>query len=162
MGVSARDPVLRQYRVLLAFGIVAVLILLAGLLEFIYFEPFGQSGGPSVRIVGIFRYDPHTHKTIGADQRTFSRADSFAAVVDWSALPDSITVQAVWFDSFENVVGAVGPAKPSALAFEPTVPAVVPAGLKYHLPGQYIFAVERVNAGQPVQVLGRRIVLVER
>ena len=104
----------------------------------------------------------HSHEFVGADQRTFSRADSFAAVVDWSALPDSITVQAVWFDSFENVVGAVGPANPCALAFEPTVPAVVPAGLKYHLPGQYIFAVERVNAGQPVQVLGRRIVLVER
>ena len=52
--------------------------------------------------------------------------------------------------------------KPSVLASDPAVPAVVPAGLKYHLPGQYIFAVERVNAGQPVQVLGRRIVLVER
>ena len=159
--MPARDPVLRLYRVLLGYGAVALVILLAGAVEFVYFEPFGAAG-PSVRIMGVFRYDPVKHSTIGGDQRTFSRSDSFAAVVDWSTLPDNITVQAVWFDSFENVVGSAGPAHPSALQSQTTIPAAIPEGLKYHLPGQYIFAVERLNGSLPVQVLARRIVLVER
>ena len=110
----------------------------------------------------MYRYDPTTHKTLGPDQRTFTRSDSFAAVVDWSGLPDSITVQAIWYDAFQNVVGGVGPGRPSELSADTVIPAKVAEGLKYHLPGQYIFAVERLDGNLPVEVLGRRIVLVER
>jgi hypothetical protein len=38
----------------------------------------------------------------------------------------------------------------------------VPHDLKYHLPGEYIFAVERLAGGRPVEVLGRRLVEVLR
>jgi len=162
VAAAARDPVDKLYRLLLAYGIVAIIILTAGVVEFLHFEPFGQTAGARASIVGVYQYDPATHKTEGPDRRTFARDESFATVVDWSTLPDSMTVEALWYDSFENVVGSVGAAKPSALANETVIPAAIPEGLRYHLPGEYIFAVERLDGGQPVEVLGRRIVLVER
>jgi len=82
--------------------------------------------------------------------------------VDWSGLPDNITVEAVWFDSFENIVGSVGPGTPVELRDRTIVPAEVPQGLKYHLPGQYIFAIERLDNGRPVEVIARSVVYVER
>jgi hypothetical protein len=162
VGASAHDPVNTLYRIVLAYGVIAVLILIAGAAEFAYFEPFSKSSGLEVHVVGVFEYDPATRQTSGPDQRTFTRGDSFAAVVDWSGLPNNITVQAVWFDGFENVVGGVGPGHPSELATSTIIPALVPQGLKFHLPGEYIFAVERLNGTLPVEVLARRIVLVER
>jgi len=162
VGASANDPVNTLYRILLTYGVIGVLILIAGAAEFAYFEPFSKSSGLKVHIVGVFEYDPATRHTSGPDQRTFTRSDSFAAVVDWSGLPKDITVQAVWLDGFENVVGGAGPGHPSELAASTIIPALVPPGLKYHLPGQYIFAVERINGNLPVEVLARRIVLVER
>jgi hypothetical protein len=42
------------------------------------------------------------------------------------------------------------------------VPVIVPPGLHHSLPGHYSFVVERLKDGRPVEVLGRRIVLVER
>ena len=69
-GVAAgpRDPVFTLYRTLLAYGAVAILILLAGAAEFIYFEPFGKPAGVTVHIAGVYRYDPTTHKTFGPDR----------------------------------------------------------------------------------------------
>lgn len=162
MAVGQRDPVTVLYRTLLVFAAVGVLILIAGVGEFLYFEPVGASQGLNAHIVGVFHYNPTARQTFGPNTQTFSRGDQFAAVVDWSTLPDSITVQAVWIDSFQNIVGTAGPDKPSELQGEGTIPAEVPPNLRYHLPGGYIFAVERVVNGQAVEVLGRRIVEVER
>lgn len=161
MTEAQSDPVSGLYRTLLAFAAVGVIILTAGLVEFAHFEPIAVSG-LHARIVGVYRYDPATHQTSGPDTQTFARADDFAAVVDWSGLPDSITVQALWYDGFQNVVGSAGPDRPSALREDTTIPAAVPADLKFHLPGEYIFAIERVVDGQPVEVLARRFVEVER
>ena len=155
------DPVAGLYRTLLVFAAVGILILAAGLAEFAYFEPVNPSG-LHVHIVGVFHYDPATNQTSGPDEQTFGRADQFAAVVDWSGLPNTVTVQALWFDSFQNVVGSAGPNVPSEMAGDKVIPAAVPKDLKFHLPGEYIFAVERVVGGQPVEVLGRRIVEVDR
>jgi len=159
--VRQNDPVTGLYRTLIAFAAVGVLILVAGLAEFAYFEPVNSSG-LHVHIVGVFRYDPATHQTSGPDRQVFTRSDQFAAEVDWSGLPSNVVVQAVWFDSFQNVVGSAGPDVPSRLAGDRLIPAKVPSGLKFHLPGEYIFAVERVVGGQPVEVLARRIVEVQR
>lgn len=155
------DPVTGLYRTLLAFAAVAILILVAGLAEFAYFEPVSPSG-LHARIVGIYAYDPTSHTTSGPDRQAFARADQFAAVVDWSGLPDTETFQGIWFDSFQNVVGSQGPGTPSALRDHTIIPAEVESGLKYHLPGQYIFVVERLSGGQPVEVLARRVVEVQR
>ena len=100
--------------------------------------------------------------TSGPDRGSFARNEEFAAVVDWSGLPDNVTVEAVWYDSFENLVGRVGPDSPSRLRSQTIVAAAVPQGLKYHLPGEYIFAIERLDNGRPVEVIGRRVVYVER
>jgi len=162
VAVSARDPVITLYRTLLAYGVVGLVILTAGVVEFLHFEPFGGAGTPPAHIVGIYRYDPATGQTSGPDQRSFARDQLFAAVVDWSSLPDNITAQAVWYDGFGNVVGRVGPGTPSELKDHNIVPAEVPEGLKYHLPGGYIFAVERLRGDLPVEVLARRLVQVER
>jgi hypothetical protein len=162
VAADQRDPVVTLYRTLLVYGLIALVILTAGLVEFLHFEPFGETAGVHAHIVGIYLYDPATGQTSGPDRRAFARGEQFAAVVDWSGLPDSITVQAVWYDSFGNIVGQVGPGKPSELKSHRTIPAEKPSGLKYHLPGEYIFAVERLDGGQPVEVLARRLTEVDR
>jgi hypothetical protein len=155
------DPVRTLYRTLLVFDIVAILILAIGLGEFLYFERPGQGTGVTAR-VGVYLYDPATGKTVGPERSTFTRDQQFAAVVDWSSLPQDIIVDARWYDSFEAIVGRVGPATPAQLADATIVPVALPTGLKHNLPGQYIFVVERLESGVPVEVLARRVVLVER
>jgi hypothetical protein len=159
---ASYDPVRSLYRALLFFDIVAILILAIGLGEFLYFEPPGQGTGAKATIVGVYQYDPATRATIGPDRRTFLRTEQFAALVDWTSLPQTIAVDARWYDSFEALVGRVGPGTPAQLADQTIVPVGVPAGLKHNLPGQYVFVVERLDSGVPVEVLARRIVLVER
>lgn len=162
MAVGQRDPVVTLYRVLLGCATAGVLILVAGLGEFAYFEPFTQTSGVHADISGVFSYDPSTHQTSGPNRSVFRRTEQFAAVVNWSSLPPNITAQAIWYDGFGNVVGEVGPAAPSALQDHTVIPAELPQGLPYHLPGQYIFAVERVQDGLPVEVLARRLIEVTR
>jgi hypothetical protein len=155
------DPVRTLYRALLVFDIAAILILAVGLGEFLYFERPGQSTGVTAR-VGVYLYDPATGKTSGPERSTFARDQQFAAVVDWSSLPPDIIVDARWYDGFEAMVGRVGPGTPARLADSPIVPVGVPTGLKHNLPGQYVFVVERLEGGVPVEVLARRVILVER
>jgi hypothetical protein len=156
------DPVRTLYRTIVACGAAGLLILTIGVVEFIHFEPYGQNGGTAAAIVGVYAYDPATKTTSGPDESTFGRDQTFAAVVDWSSLHSNITVDARWYDSFENVVGHVGPATPAQLGPMSTVPVDVAEGFRYNLPGHYIFVVERIDGGQPVEILSRRIILVSR
>jgi hypothetical protein len=155
------DQVQTLYRTLLVFATVAVVILAVGLVEFVYFEPPGQTSGASARIVGIFHYDPAAGTTLGADRSSFTRNEEFAAEVSWSGLPDNLSVDARWYDVFGSVVGRVGPSTPAQLGNYSVVPVKVPQGLHHNLPGHYTFVVERLQGGVPVEVLARRIVLVE-
>jgi hypothetical protein len=156
------DPVRTLYRALLVFDVVAILILAIGLGEFVYFEPPGQTTGLKATIVGVYLYNPATHATSGPDRRTFLRTEQFAAVVDWTSLPQTITVDARWYDSFEAIVGRVGPGTPAQLTGQTIVPVGVPVSQQHNLPGQYVFVVERLDNGVPVEVIARRIVLVDR
>jgi len=160
--VRVYDPVRTLYRTLLIFDIVAILILAAGLTEFFYFEPPGQQTGLTATITGVYQYDAATNKTFGAERSTFTRTQLFAAVVDWKSLPPNVTVDARWYDNLESIVGSVGPGTPAQLENQPIVPIALPTHLKHNLPGQYIFVVERWANGIPVEVIARRIVLVER
>jgi len=162
VAAAQRDPVVTLYRTLLVYGLIGLVILTAGLVEFLHFEPFGVTAGVHAHIAGVYLYDPSTSQTTGPDRSMFGRNEQFAGVVDWSGLPNSLTVQAIWYDSFGNIVGQAGPAQPSALGSHRIVPAQKPNGLKYHLPGQYIFAVERLQGDLPVEVLARRLVEVQR
>jgi hypothetical protein len=156
------DQLQTLYRTLLVFATVAVLILAVGLVEFVYFEPPGQTTGAKARIAGVYQYDPSTGNTVGPDRPSFARSEEFAAVVDWSGLPPELSVDARWYDTFGNIVGRVGPSTPAQLGQRSTVPVTVPHGLHHNLPGHYTFVVERLEGGLPVEVLARRIVLVER
>jgi hypothetical protein len=160
--VAPYDQILTLYRTLLVFATIAVVILAVGLVEFVYFEPPGQTTGATAHIVGVFEYDPATGTTQGPDRTTFARTDEFAAVIDWSHLPPDLVVDARWFNSFGSLVGRVGPGTASELGPRSTVPVIVPSGLHHSLPGHYTLVVERLKDGRPVEVLGRRIVLVER
>lgn len=156
------DQLRTLYRTLLVFATAAVVILAVGLVEFVYFEPPGQTTGARARIVGVYQYDGATGKTIGPDTTSFARTEEFAAVADWSGLPPNLNVDARWYDTFGNIVGRVGPSTPVQLGPRSTVPVTAPQGLHHNLPGHYTFVVERLQGGLPVEVLARRIVLVER
>jgi len=159
---AAVDQVRTLYRTVLVYAAVSILIFVAGLAEFAYFEPFGQHSGLRVHIVGVYQYDPEHKTTIGPDSNSFPRTVVFAAVVDWSSLPKNIVVDARWYDSFGNVVGAVGPGTADRLASQTVVPVQMTPPFHHMLPGHYTFVVQRYAGGVPVEVLGRRIVLVER
>jgi hypothetical protein len=156
------DQVQVLYRTLLVFATVAVVILAVGLVEFVYFEPPGQATGAKARIVGVYAYDPSTGNSLGTDRSAFTRTEDFAAVVDWSGLPPDLNVDARWYDAFGSVVGRIGPSTPAKLGNFSIVAVVTPPGLHHSLPGDYTFVVERLQGGVPVEVLARRIVLVER
>jgi hypothetical protein len=162
VAAAAVDDVRPLYRTILAFGALAVVILVAGAVEFIYFEPLGQRTANQARIEGVFVYDPQTKSTVGKDQDSFSRDQAFAAKVDWQSLPGDLVVGARWYDSFGDVVTDVGPAPASQLADHDVIAVEVPSGEEQNLPGHYLFVVERYRNGQAVEVLGRRIVLVKR
>ena len=156
------DLVRTLYRTLLVFAAVSVLILVAGLVEFAYFEPQGHHTGLKATIAGVYVYDPDKKATVGPDRNSFPRTVQFAAVLDWSTLPKNVVVDARWYDGFGNVVGSLGPATPDKLAGQTIVPVKVPPGFSHNLPGHYVFVVERYEGGLPVEVIGRRVVLVER
>jgi len=156
------DQVPTLYRTLLVYAATSLLIFIAGLVEFAYFEPPGQHTGLKATIVGVYQYDPDHNTLIGPDKSSFPRTSQFAAVVDWSSLPQNMIFDARWYDAFENIVGSAGPGAPQDLAAHSIVPVRVPPGLQHNLPGHYIFVVERWEGGVPVEVIGRRVVMVER
>ncbi|TAN35100.1 hypothetical protein EPN29_00285 [bacterium] len=162
MDAASYDQVRTLYRTLLVFATAGVIILTIGLVEFVHFEPPGQSSGARARITGVYEYDPATRLTYGPDQSGFARTQDFAAVVDWSSLPPGITVDARWYDTFGDIVGRVGPSTPDKLVDQTVIPVSVPQGFKHSLPGRYTFVVERFNGDVPVEVLARRFILVER
>lgn len=162
MAPTTHDQLRTLYRTLLVFATVGVLILCVGLIEFVYFEPPGQSTGVRATIVGVYRYDTATRQTNGGDRSEFARADRFAAVVDFASLPSTLPVDARWYDTFGSLRGQVGPGPAGDLPAHAVVPVEVPEGNKFVLPGRYTFVVERLSGGTPVEVLARRFVVVER
>ncbi len=162
MNAVTYDQLRTLYRTLLVFATAGVVVLAIGLVEFVYFEPPGQTSGAKAHIVGVYRFDGDTGQTVGADQSEFPRNQEFAAVVDWRSIPDNLTVDARWYDDFGTLRGSAGPAHPSELAAHPIVAVLVPPGFRYVFPGRYTFVIERLENGMPVEVLGRRFVLVDR
>ncbi len=163
MSAVSYDQLTVLYRTLLVFATVGVVILSIGLVQFVYFERPGEGTGVKAHIVGVFTYDPASKTTSGPDRSEFARTDDFAAVVDWTSLPAGFVVDARWYDTVGSMRGLVGPAHPQALVAQSTIPVEVPPDLHYVLPGRYTFVVERIGSdGVPVEVLGRRFVLVDR
>jgi hypothetical protein len=155
------DEILPLYRAIRLVGVMAIVIFAAGIAEFVSFEPPGQATGTVARITGVYAYDPAARTVTGPAAERFGRDQPFAAIVDWSSIPSGTVVAARWFDSFGEVVGAVGPGPAGSMA-ETAVPVALPRGLRRNIPGTYLFVVERMARGQAVEVLARRLVEVER
>jgi len=162
LSATTYDQLRVLYRTLLVFATVGVVILSVGLLQFVYFERPGQETGVKAHIVGVFKYDPAGKQTAGPARSEFARSDVFAAVVDWSSLPANLVVDARWYDTFGSMRGVVGPAYANDLSADSIIPVEVPDNARFVLPGRYTFVVERIQDGVPVEVLGRRFVLVDR
>ena len=137
MKADPYDQTRTLYRTLLVFATISVLVLVIGLIEFVYFEPPGQASGAKAHIVGVYAYDPATHATSGSDESQFPRTQQFAALVDWTSVPSNLKVDARWYDAFGDVVGRAGPSSPDQLIDHSTVPIVVPTGYHHSLPGRY-------------------------
>jgi hypothetical protein len=150
------------YRTLLVFATVGAVVLAIGLVQFAYFEPFGEMTGATATIVGVYEYNSATGQIQGPDRSEFPREGEFAARVDWTSLPSNLVVDARWYDSFGTLRGQVGPGSPADLVDKSIVPVLVPEGYHYVLPGRYTFVVERLRNDLPVEVLGRRFVRVDR
>ena len=158
--IAPSDEIRPLYRAIQLVGLLAVLVFVAGLIEFLAFEPPGQSSGTVARVTGVFPYDPASGGVAGAPRLSFGRNEEFAAVVDWASIPPATVVAARWFDAFGEVVGQAGPGPAGSL---PEVVPVTPTrDLRSNLPGTYLFVVERINRGVPVEVLARLLVQVER
>ena len=67
------------YWAMVSLGVVGILILSAGLLDFFSFEPLGQRTGAHATVKGVFHYDPETKQVNGGDTRRFTADDAFAA-----------------------------------------------------------------------------------
>jgi len=159
--IGTADEIRPLYRAMLMLGVVAVVILGLGLVDFFAFEPLGEHSGITVRVVGVFHVDPTTGATAGPGRSKFTPTEAFAAVVDWSAVPGTTIVGATWLNSLGETVGEVRPKPGSALTeSDRTVPVKVPTGRTRNIPGEYVFVAERFRGGQPVEVLARRLVLV--
>jgi hypothetical protein len=157
--VAQADETRPVFRLLLALGVAGVVILAIGLAQFVHFEPPGQRTGQAVRIDGVYDYDTKTGSISGGIKDHFRTNEPFAAVVDWRSLPPDLTVGANWFSGgFALDAGGVGPARAADLSEKTVVP--VNRGTMRFPAGDYEFVVERYNGNRPVEVLGRKWVIV--
>ena len=160
---AAQESLGPLYRLMLGLGAIGVVILALGMVTIFKFAPPGQHSGLKVRIVGVYAYDPVQHRVLGRPATHFPRTQPFAAKVDWASLPGGVIVGARWYNALDEPVGGVGPASAASLAAQNAlVPVMTPPGLHANLPGNYILAVVRYSGGQPVELLGRGVVLVDR
>jgi hypothetical protein len=147
------------FRLLVGLGVAGIVILAIGLAQFVHFEPPGQRTGQAVSIGGVYDYNVKTGSVFGGAKDHFRTDEPFAAVVDWRSLPADLRVGANWFSGgFALNAGGVGPARAADLA-ERTVVAVNRGSQRFPA-GRYEFVVERYSGGRPVEVLGRRSVIV--
>lgn len=159
--IDAREDFRPLYWTMLGLGVVAVLILALGFATLLHFAPPGQRTGYRAHVAGVFPYDPEAGEVDGPPMTRFRRDQPFAARVEWDQLPETITVGARWYDSFDSQVGAVGPAPAGDLARQEAVVAVrTPPGFHANLPGTYTLYVVRYSGGQPVELLGTDSVVV--
>ncbi|MFY9614037.1 MAG: hypothetical protein WAT58_01440 [Candidatus Dormiibacterota bacterium] len=141
-------------------GSIGALILLLGVVLFLYYEPIDeQTGNTNARITGVYKYDLGSGQKRGNSTARFTSNDVPAAVVDWGSVPPDMEVGAHWFDDHGQLVGGVGPAAAASLPTRP-IPIDVDADTLIP-PGGYVFVVERYAGGRSVQVLARSAIRVD-
>ena len=147
-----RNP---TFLAMVAFGLIGLLVLLAGLGLYVYFEPVNQNTGTAVQVTAIKRYEPSTGTVSGRSRTQFTSNEIPAAVIDWHGVSSGLVVEAGWYDqdlSDATALNTVGPRPARAM------PAAIPlVREKSQLsPGIYLFIVGRYAGGRVVEVLARQ------
>lgn len=161
--VETHDELLPLYRVMLALGVVAVVILAVGFASLLRFAPPGERTGYRAQVTGVFAYDPSTGSIVGPSATRFPRDQPFAARVDWQGLPPNMLVGARWTDSLDDDVGGIS-ARPAGTlaASDALIPVRTPREFRTNLPGRYTLTVVRYANDQPVELLASARVTVLR
>lgn len=144
---------------MLAFGMVGLLVLLAGLGLYIYFEPVNQNTGTTVQVTGIKEYHPDTGTVSGRSRTRFGSDQIPAAVIDWHGVSSGLRVEAGWYDeqvSNGTALNTVGP-RPAG-----SMPRAIPLvrDRSRLSSGVYLFIVGRYSGGRIVEVLARQEAVV--
>jgi hypothetical protein len=148
---------------MLALGLAGLLVLALGFAVLLRFAPPGQRTGVRAHIVGVFPCDPVACQPSGPRAIRFPRDQRFTAQVDWSSLPRDMVVGARWTDSLDDEVGTVTPQPAGLLAdHEVLIPVTTPPEFHANLPGLYTLTVVRYSGGEPVELLARASVVVQR
>lgn len=143
-----------HFRVMTAFGLVGVLVLVVGALLFAHFQPVTSPSGIRVSLA-MQRYDPSTHSVSGPSTTVFTARQIPAAVLRWGGAPDGVQVGGGWFDNTGYPITQVGPGRPDAM------PRVIPLTDSGPVPADtYVFAVGRYQDGRMVEVLAQTQVRV--
>lgn len=158
MQTRSPEQHLRQntaFLAMVAFGLAGLLILLAGLGLYLYFEPVNENTGTSVQVTAIKRYDPQTGTVSGRSRTQFGSNQIPAAVIDWHGVSSGLVVQAGWYDESLGDAAALTTVGPRPAGSMPAaIPLTTDAGQLS--PGLYLFIVGRYAGGRVVEVLARQ------
>lgn len=163
--IETHDDLRPLYRVMLALGLVAVLILAFGFALLLKFAPPGQRSGYRAQVTGVYVYDGSTGSISGSPMTRFHRTQLFAAQVEWEKLPPDMLVSARWTDSLDDEAGTTEPTPAPAGSLarqEGLVPVRASREFHTNLPGEYTLTVVRYAHGQPVELLASARVTVLR
>lgn len=141
---------------MLVLGAVSVVLLLLGLTNLVEASMPWAHTGAHTQVLGVYAYNPGTH-ALGTSGNTFPRGTPFAARVDWSSLPPSLDVQAVWYDPNQTAVGGSSRGTAGQLAAQQ---AVAPMTRVKGPPGRYTLLVLHYVGNKPIEILGRQYVQV--
>jgi hypothetical protein len=143
-------------RLIAAFGLVGLTVLVAGAVAFAHFEPVQPASGIHAP-VHVERYDPATRHVTGPPRTRYAPDEIPAGMVAWGSVPGGLTVQAAWFDEEGYRIAATRAAPPGAQ------PPVLPLSTERQVavpPGTYLFIAGRYEGGRITEVLGRTSVQV--
>lgn len=147
-----RDDVQPQYWTMLALGATSAVLLLLGLTNLAVATMPWAHIGAHAEVTGVFPYDRDTGEVSGSPRLSFPKGATFAARVNWAALPGDATVGAIWYDANQSPVGGITPAPASTLAARHQA---VPMADVQAPPGPYEMLVLHYVDNQAIEVLGR-------
>lgn len=148
-----------QYWTMLALGAVAAVLLMLGLTNLIVASMPWAHTGLHAHVTGVYPYDRNSGSVGNSAGATYAKGRTFAARVDWAALPADVAVGAVWYDSNGGSVGGITPGRAGDLAGRNQA---VPMADSQAPPGSYTLLVMHYVGDTPIEVLARTTVRISK